>query len=700
MTAQQFCCKSASRDGLAVSRARRCLRNNISLSWRHCIFASARTRIFCTLPRTIFGGRHMTTLAAICGGFPRSIATLAFLACVSMLATWPVHADTVSEAITGCEQTQDLDLQIKACTTLLEVLSPEAKPHLYMTRGNAYADKKEFNKAIGDYTQLIAIDPAQKEGYLNRGIAYMQMQAADKALVDFQKVVEIDANFADGYYQRGIAHDALSASESAIADLERAVALAPNEKRYTSALATIRTLNLAPAPAAPQTGAPAGQGQRLVISPSSIYPALASPEMLPALKPGDEIELTPYTGSPRAGDIVAFKVPVDGKTIVARRVIGLPGDEVVLGTGRVLLNGMALVRMPDETAGVAGSYRETLPNGMQYVVIDKGTAVTGTLSSMRVPAGHYLVVGDNRDYSLDFRSWGFGYVPEADIVGRVQKAGAPAPPSTAPAPPQAEPTSASEKPGWLSWLWSADKPNDEKPAGNASQAVPPVATPAVPNTWTTTQTNYLGKQVEVALPSGFCLAESDDAIIARVVELKAKQFPVLVLAGFKDCDVAKGSFRNRYGIAFGLNEPRLTSPDADLGAKMKTWVSDMCVELQTSSMGNGFPAGALSNLGPDASQVAVINAKAAEALQGPHEAIVSNFGALGLRNDVCYSAELWMTSDGKNRKAMFGVFALTNIKGLPVILTVYEQILSTDSARQLTERVAAAVDRMRELNGQ
>lgn len=218
----------------------------------------------------------MMTLAAVRGSRCLKLGTTAIsIASALILAAWPARADKVADAVKACEQTQDLDLQIKGCTTLLEVLPPEAKPHLLTKRGNAYADKKDFSKAIDDYTQLIALTPGQKDGYLNRGITYMQMTAPDKALVDFEKVVEIDPNFAEGYYQRGIAHDFLSASESAIADLERAVALAPNEKRYTSALATLRTLNFAPSPpppAAPETGSPPPQA-----APPSPSPAPPTP---------------------------------------------------------------------------------------------------------------------------------------------------------------------------------------------------------------------------------------------------------------------------------------------------------------------------------------------------------------------------------------------------------------------------------------
>lgn len=219
----------------------------------------------------------MIKLAAIGGRrFFIFCATAMSIACISIPASSPVRADEVGDAAKACEQTQDLDLLIKGCSTLIEVLSQEAKPYLYTKRGNAYADKKDFSKAIADYTQLIAIIPAQKDGYLNRGIAYMRMKAADKALADFQKVVEIEPNFAEGYYQRGIAYDALFASENAIADLERAAALAPNENRYTSALATMRTLNLVPSPAAPQTG---------TTPPQAATPAPPTPPAAPVPPP-------------------------------------------------------------------------------------------------------------------------------------------------------------------------------------------------------------------------------------------------------------------------------------------------------------------------------------------------------------------------------------------------------------------------------
>jgi signal peptidase I len=439
-------------------------------------------------------------------GMKKFAATAVAITCVSTFAAPPSRADNITDATIACLQNQDLDLQIKGCTALIEILpAGEGLAFPLTKRGNAYADRKDFNKAIDDYTRVIAIAPSQKDGYLNRGIAYMQLQAADKALADFQKVVEIEPNFAEGYYQRGIAHDALSASESAIADLERAVALDPNEKRYTNALATIRTLNLVPALAGPVQARPPDTGEtprlivpgvdeprtdvaapgaqpskptvetptvsppaltaqsaappssssgpppgaapglpkgRFVIGSSSPIPGFLSLQMLPTLRPGDEVEITPYTGSPKPGDIVALKLPSDSNSIIARRLIGLPGDEVLLRAGVVFLNGMEVARTHVKTVGgTAAYYRETLPNGTQYEVLERRPGGSfDDAGPFKVPAGHYFVLGDNRE-SVDSRSRsGLGYVPAANIVGQVQKAGAPVPPSSMePSPVAAQP---------------------------------------------------------------------------------------------------------------------------------------------------------------------------------------------------------------------------------------------------------------------
>lgn len=175
------------------------------------------------------------------------------------------------------------------------------------------------------------------------------------------------------------------------------------------------------------------------------WPYGISRHSLPFALPLPEGRLLAAT--PRRGDIVIFRHPVDGREYV-KRVIGLPGDRVAVLGGQVILNGArvpqariddALIPLSPNTgcawggtttgagdAGEACAYqrlRETLPEGRSYEVLDFGPTPADSFAETVVPAGRLFVLGDNRDSSLDSRfpaeaGQGVGMVPEDLLVGR------------------------------------------------------------------------------------------------------------------------------------------------------------------------------------------------------------------------------------------------------------------------------------------
>jgi signal peptidase I len=125
--------------------------------------------------------------------------------------------------------------------------------------------------------------------------------------------------------------------------------------------------------------------------------------------PFSEIPLLSFAG-PRRGDVVVLISPEDGSTLL-KRVVAVPGDEVSVRGGQLRING---VEVPI-AGGPGDSGRwEALGNGHPVRLTRRGG---DDLPPVRVGAGEYLVLGDNRGESHDGRA--FGLVPRRAIRGQV-----------------------------------------------------------------------------------------------------------------------------------------------------------------------------------------------------------------------------------------------------------------------------------------
>jgi signal peptidase I len=134
-------------------------------------------------------------------------------------------------------------------------------------------------------------------------------------------------------------------------------------------------------------------------------------------------------GEPRRGDVVVFRLPRDRTTDYIKRVIGLPGDEILVRHGIVYINGEALSQTPagvysGPEEGWRGKPRfvETLPNGVKHYVLHwPYESELDNAGPFKVPEGHYFMMGDNRDDSIDSRvqstRYGVGYVPFENLIG-------------------------------------------------------------------------------------------------------------------------------------------------------------------------------------------------------------------------------------------------------------------------------------------
>jgi signal peptidase I len=183
------------------------------------------------------------------------------------------------------------------------------------------------------------------------------------------------------------------------------------------------------------------------------WPKVPSGSMEPTLRVGDYLLVNhlaygprlPFTntaiefGRPQRGDVVVFRFPLDVSEFYVKRLVGLPGDVIDFQDGAVRVNGSPFdVQVVSEGVGAdvaaedRGQWLLRETNGASSRTIKVNPFVLGRLGTdgmaehcqaqragawrCTVPAGRYLMMGDNRDNSSDSRVWGF--LPHAQVYGK------------------------------------------------------------------------------------------------------------------------------------------------------------------------------------------------------------------------------------------------------------------------------------------
>lgn len=142
-----------------------------------------------------------------------------------------------------------------------------------------------------------------------------------------------------------------------------------------------------------------------------------------------------WPGDPKMGQVLAFNGEPNTTDDYIKRCVGMPGDRIQMRQGILHINGypVKLERIDDYLyvdprkkgeVKVLPQYMETLPNGIVHRILKErpfGEGEFDNTPEFIVPEGHYFMMGDNRDNSIDSRAmFPFGYISAEKLIGPAQ----------------------------------------------------------------------------------------------------------------------------------------------------------------------------------------------------------------------------------------------------------------------------------------
>lgn len=201
-------------------------------------------------------------------------------------------------------------------------------------------------------------------------------------------------------------------------------------------------------------------GDRVIVAKYAYGYSRFSLPLVWRIMPQDNDRL--FYAEPKRADVVVFAHPFDGRTMI-KRVMGLPGDQVEMRDGQLIINGEAaayndvrqVTRVPNPRGMSweeypAREYEETIA-GRTHIGLDMLNAESqgAQYGPVTVPDDHFLMLGDNRDNSADGRFPEMGFVSKERLIGRAETV------IFAPKTCGSSPAISCTRKRWLEPLWRA-----------------------------------------------------------------------------------------------------------------------------------------------------------------------------------------------------------------------------------------------------
>jgi SpoVK/Ycf46/Vps4 family AAA+-type ATPase len=273
-------------------------------------------------------------------------------------------------------------------------------PLIYNNRGDAYYRKQDFEKAIADYDKAISLNKDYLKAYYNRGLSYACLQDYQSAVENFDRVIEIDASFSDAYNVRGLAYEYLEKYDEAVADYEKALELNPELAEAKEHLESAKKKK-----AEKEQGSP-GEGVtaiKFLIKPKERFADVAGLEKVKEMikeyivYPLQDPELARKYGKLGGGGVLLYGPPGCGKTFIMKSAAG----ECKANFMNVKLSDVLDMYVGNTEKNIRNVFETARKNSPCIIFIDEIDGLGGRRDQMKESAQYMKMAVNQLLYEMD-----------------------------------------------------------------------------------------------------------------------------------------------------------------------------------------------------------------------------------------------------------------------------------------------------------